>query len=66
MNRQFWYAVLRNNEDTDWGDGSFNKRKAIKMAKEMECKEIAVIRGCYNSKGEPTTDPICVEVITDF
>ena len=30
-----WYAVLRDNEDTDWGSGSFNKREAAKMVRKL-------------------------------
>ena len=55
---EYWYAVLTDREDTDWGTGSFDKDEAIQMAAEMDCEMIAVIRGDYVD-GEPTADPIC-------
>ena len=31
--KKVWYAVMMDNEDTDHGTGSFNKREAVKKAK---------------------------------
>ena len=52
-----WYAVLRDREDNDWGNGSDNLRKAERMALDMGPDAyIAVI--------EDGDDPICVREIT--
>ena len=33
--KKIWYAVLRDNEDNDWGYGSYNKREAAKMVRKL-------------------------------
>lgn len=38
-----WYAILRDNEDNDWGTGSFNREEAIEMAKKADYKLLATI-----------------------
>lgn len=65
-NKKLWYAILRDEEDNDWGSGSFNKEEAINMAKAQNFKRIAVIDGGYDDKGNETTDPLCIEIITEF
>ena len=35
MKKKIWYAVLRDNERTDHSTGSFRKREAIKMARQL-------------------------------
>ena len=62
--KKLWYAILRDEEDNDWGTGSFNKEQAIEMAKAVNFKLVAVIDGGYNESGNEATDPICVEIIT--
>lgn len=65
MKKKYWYAQLQYKGD-EWGTGTFSKREAIKWLKRQDNDEafIAVIDGGYNSKGELTTDPICIEEIT--
>ena len=63
MDNNMWYAVMMDNDDSDWGYGSDNMDKAIEMAKEArangnEDAYIAVI-----SDG---SDPLCVDEIRDF
>lgn len=63
MKNTMWYAVMRDNDDTDWGTGSNNMDEAIEMAKTYrangyEDAYIAVIDG--------EGDPICVDEIRDF
>lgn len=41
-----WYAVQMDRTD-DWGTGSFDYDKAVKMAQEMGAELIAVISGDY-------------------
>lgn len=65
-NKKLWYAILRDEEDNDWGSGSFIKDEAISMAKAQNFKQIAVIDADYNDKGNGTTNPLCIEIITEF
>lgn len=63
MNNNMWYAVMMDNDDSDWGYGSDNMDKAIEMAKEArangnEAAYIAVIAD--------GADPICVDELRDF
>ncbi len=56
----YWYAVMTDNEDTDWGYGSHNLNEASEMVtkyKSMGYNEahIAVI--------DETADPVCIEEI---
>lgn len=63
MSNNMWYAVMMDNDDSDWGYGSDNMDKAIEMAKEArangnEDAYIAVIAD--------GNDPICVDELRDF
>lgn len=53
--KNYWYAVLMDAEDNDWGYGSHNLREAKKMARQYEDGRIAVI-----NDGD---DPICELVL---
>lgn len=54
--KKLWYAVLRDEGDTDWGTGSYDLGEAKQMATGMGADAyIAVI--------EEGSDPICVEEI---
>lgn len=65
-NKKLWYAILRDEEDNDWGSGSFDKDEAISMAKAQNFKQIAVVDADYDDEGNGTTDPLCIEIITEF
>lgn len=55
MDKKIWYAVLRDDEDNDWGHGSCNYHEAVKMARNMgEGARIAVI---------DDREKICEEII---
>ena len=65
MEKKYWYAVMADNEDTDWGTGSYDLAEA--EAKVAEYKQIgypdayiAVIDEGYE---DDPADPICVEEI---
>ena len=60
---KYWYAVLRDREDNDWGTGSFDPEEAKTMAKEHENGFIAVIDANYDDDGNATTDGECIEEI---
>lgn len=62
--RKIWYAVLRDNEDQDWGTGSYDKAEAIEMVKAWRKDgnheaHIAVI-------DETNDDPFCLDEIRDI
>lgn len=50
---EYWYAWQVDENDNDWGSGTYDKDEAIRKAKERNYKRIAVI--------EEGNDPICVE-----
>lgn len=51
-NTNLWYALQLNEEDCDWGTGTYYREEAIKIAKERNYFKIALIK-----EGD---DPICV------
>ena len=61
-----WYAVMRDNEDTDWGTGSTRLREAAKMVRKMrregdEEAHIAVI----DITSADMTHQVCIDEIRD-
>jgi hypothetical protein len=60
---KYWYAVMMDREDNDWGTGSFDLDEAKTMATKYPEGYIAVIDGGYDENGNATTDPICVDEI---
>ena len=64
MANKIWYAVLKDNEDNDWGTGSFDLGEALTMARNyrdnLDCPDayIAVI--------DDGPDPVCVDEIRDL
>lgn len=59
-----WYAVMRDNADSDWGYGSHNKREAAKMVRKMrrEGHPEAYIAVIDKNGNEPI---ICIGEIRD-
>ena len=58
-----YYTVLRDNDDNDWGYGSYNKRTAAKMVRDLRKSGypdayIAVIEGS-------AADAVCTAEIHD-
>lgn len=66
MNRT-WYAVMMNENDNDWGLGSYNKEEAIKRVKRDFPKKgwIAVINEAINEDTEEVEDTLMIDVITN-
>ena len=62
MEERYWYAIETDEDDNDWGTGSFDWDEAVEMAKSYGCKFIAKIDGGYDEQGHETTDPICVSL----
>lgn len=58
MNEKMFYAVIEN-EDPDWGFGSYDYNEAVEMAKKYDGAYIAAI-------DESGREPMCVEEIREF
>jgi hypothetical protein len=63
MKNTMWYAVMRDNDDTDWGTGSNNMDEAIEMAKKYRADGY---EDAYIAVIDDEGDPICVDEIRDF
>lgn len=69
MEKKYWYAVMIDGDDNDWGCGSFDKSFAETKTAELNqgldepTAYIAVIDAGYDEDGNPTTDPLCVDEI---
>lgn len=62
---KYWYAVMMDREDNDWGTGSFDLEEAKAMVRANYPKDgyIAVIDANYDEDGNATTDGECIEEI---
>lgn len=52
--RNIWYAVMRDNDDNDWGTGSTRKREALKMAKDSGPEAYVAVIDTH------TNNPVCI------
>jgi hypothetical protein len=61
-----WYAVMRDNEDTDWGTGSTRLREAAKMVRKMrrEGDEEAFI-AVIDITSDDMNAQVCIDEIRD-
>lgn len=61
-----WYAVMRDNEDTDWGTGSTRLREAAKMVRKMrkEGDEDAFI-AVIDITSDDMNAQVCIDEIRD-
>ena len=61
-----WYAVMRDNEDTDWGTGSTRLREAAKMVRKMrrEGDEEAFI-AVIDITSDDINAQVCIDEIRD-
>ena len=62
MENKLWYAVMIDNEDTDHGLGCFDKKIAIRTAKQLRSLGYS---DAYVSVVDPDDD-FTLEVIRDF
>lgn len=53
MEKKYWYAVMRDNDDADWGTGSYDLKAAKEMVKEYPDGYIAII-------DEGNENPVCI------
>lgn len=52
-----WYAVMKDNDDTDWGFGSFDLDEAMDMVKPY------IVDGGYIAVIDDGNDPVCIDEI---
>lgn len=57
MENKLWYAVMRDNDDNDWGSGSYDYDEAVAMVQKY------IPDGGYIAVINEGNDPICVEEI---
>ena len=57
MENKLWYAVMRDNDDNDWGSGSYDYAEAVERVQKY------IPDGGYSAVIEEGNDPICVEEI---
>ena len=57
MENKLWYAVMRDNDDNDWGSGSYDYDEAVEMVQKY------IPDGGYIAVIEEGNDPIRVEEI---
>ena len=60
MTKNYWYAVLTDNEDTDWGTGSYDLAEAEAMVADYKRMGYA---DAYIAVIDESGDPVCVEEI---
>ena len=53
MEKLFWYAVMKDREDDDWGTGSFSREEAERMALDYG-------KNAYIAIVQEAEDPLCV------
>lgn len=56
-NKKYWYAVMRDGEDQDWGYGSHDYDEAVSMVQKY------IPDGGYIAVIDDDGDPVCVEEI---
>ena len=64
MEKYYWYAVMRDNDDHDWGTGSFDLGEALAMARNY--RENLGHPEAYIAVIDEAIDPYCVKVIRDI
>lgn len=58
---KMWYAVMMDNDDQDWGTGSYDKSDAIKLCREYR----ADYPDAYIAVIEEGAVPVCIDVIKE-
>lgn len=61
-NNNIWYAIMQDNDDQDWGTGSFDKNEAIVRVKAMRDE----YPDAYIAVIDNGPDPVCIYEIRDF
>lgn len=58
-----WYAVMKDNEDNDWGTGSHDLSEAVDMVRKYRANGYT---DAYIAVIDEQGDPICVDEIHDI
>lgn len=58
-----WYAVMKDNEDNDWGTGSHDLSEAVDMVRKYRANGYT---DAYIAVIDEENDPVCVEEIHDI
>lgn len=62
-NRKLWYAVMLDDQDSDWGYGAESLEEAIEMVRTRR----DLYPGAYIAVIDDSTDnPICIDIIRDI
>lgn len=62
MENKIWYAIMMDNDDQDWGTGTFDKAEAIQRVKDLRSD----YPDAYIAVIDDGHDPVCIEEIRDF
>ena len=62
MANKIWYAILMDNDDTDWGTGSYDYDESIAMARDMR----ETYPDAYIAVIDEGDDPTCIDEIREF
>lgn len=62
MNKKYWYAVMTDNDDNDWGTGSFDLDEAKEMVSRYKGNGY---HDAYIAVIDDGPDPVCVEEIRE-
>ena len=57
---KYWYAVMKDHEDTDWGYGSHDQSEAEAMAAAFKDQGYA---DAYIAVIDDSSDPVCIDEI---
>ena len=61
-----WYAVMRDNEDTDWGTGSTRLREAAKMVRKMRREgDAEAFIAVIDITSDDINAQVCIDEIRD-
>ena len=61
--KNMWYAILLDNDDRDWGTGSYNLDEAISRAQSLREDYPETYIAVIDNNG---LDPVCIDEIRDF
>ncbi len=60
MEKNYWYAVMMDNDDNDWGTGSYDLSEAEAKVESLKAQGY---EDAYIAVIDESGDPVCVEEI---
>lgn len=60
---KLWYALMTDNDDSDWGTGTFNRDEAVAKCKAWR---ESIYPDAYIAVIDDGDTPVCVEEIRNF